>query len=174
MSRLQEIADQLNEEIPATEKMLARIPDDKLDWKPHEKSMSLGQLAGHVADMYGWFDFVVGRDKLDFAEPYDYPQQFDSATLVAYLKKRVEDSHNTLKSAASDGVLNETWTLCNGDQILWQEKKNVVVRSTFGHIAHHRGQLAVYLRLLDIPVPAIYGPSADEEWQDPSAAAQGA
>ena len=170
MSRLQEIADQLNEEIPATEKMLARIPNDKLDWKPHEKSMSLGQLAGHVADMYGWFDFVVGRDKLDFAEPYDYPQQFDSATLVAYLKKRVEDSHKTLQNAASDYVLNEKWTLKNGDQILWQDKKNVVVRSTFGHIAHHRGQLAVYLRLLDIPVPAIYGPSADEEWSAEAAA----
>ncbi|HQZ83473.1 MAG TPA: DinB family protein [Pyrinomonadaceae bacterium] len=162
MSRIQEIADQLNEETPATEKMLARIPDDKLDWKPHERSMSLGQLAGHVADMYGWLAFVIGRDELDFAEPYDYPQQFDSAALVAYLKKRVEESHKTLQSAASDDVLNETWTLRNGDQILWQDKKNVVVRSTFGHIAHHRGQLAVYLRLLDIPVPAIYGPSADE------------
>lgn len=170
MSRIQEIADQLNEEIPATEKMLSRIPDDKLDWKPHERSMSLGQLAGHVADMYGWFDFVVGRDKLDFAEPYDYPQQFDSATLVAYLKKRVEDSHNTLKNAASDDVLEETWTLRNGDQVLWEDKKKVVVRSTFGHIAHHRGQLAVYLRLLEIPVPAIYGPSADEEWSAEAAA----
>ena len=170
MSRLQEIADQLNEEIPASEKMHARIPNDKLDWKPHEKSMSLGQLAGHVADMYGWFDFVVGRDKLDFAEPYDYPQQFDSATLVAYLKKRVEDSHKTLQNAASDDVLNETWTLQNGDQILWQDKKNVVVRSTFGHIAHHRGQLAVYLRLLDIPVPAIYVASADEDWSAEAAA----
>jgi len=170
MSRIQEIADQLNEEIPATEKMLSRIPDDKLDWKPHERSMSLGQLAGHVADMYGWFDFVVGRDKLDFAEPYDYPQQFDSATLVAYLKKRVEDSHNTLKNAAGDDVLEETWTLRNGDQVLWEDKKKVVVRSTFGHIAHHRGQLAVYLRLLDIPVPAIYGPSADEEWSAEAAA----
>lgn len=170
MSRIQEIADQLNEEIPATEKMLSRIPDDKLDWKPHERSMSLGQLAGHVADMYGWFDFVVGRDKLDFAEPYDYPQQFDSATLVAYLKKRVEDSQNTLKNAASDDVLEETWTLRNGDQVLWEDKKKVVVRSTFGHIAHHRGQLAVYLRLLDIPVPAIYGPSADEEWSAEAAA----
>jgi len=170
MSRIQEIADQLNEEIPATEKMLSRIPDDKLDWKPHERSMSLGQLAGHVADMYGWFDFVVGRDKLDFAEPYDYPQQFDSATLVAYLKKRVEDSQNTLKNAASDDVLEETWTLRNGDQVLWEDKKKVVVRSTFGHIAHHRGQLAVYRRLLDIPVPAIYGPSADEEWSAEAAA----
>lgn len=81
MSRIQEIADQLNEEIPATEKMLARIPDDKLDWKPHERSMSLGQLAGHVADMYGWLAFVIGRDELDFAEPYDYPQQFDNRRL---------------------------------------------------------------------------------------------
>ena len=161
MSKLTDIAEQLNEEAPATRKMLERIPDDKLDWKPHEKSMPLGRLAGLCADMFGWFSFMIGEHELDFAKDYDYPREMGSEDLVKFLDKRLKASLDVI-SSNDDTILDEDWTMRRGEQIYMQTKRGKVARQTLCHFAHHRGQLSVYLRLLDIPVPPIYGPTADE------------
>lgn len=161
MTKLEEIAEQLKEEAPASRKMLERIPDDKLDWKPHEKSMSMGQLAGLVADMFGWFTFMIGEDELDFAKAYPYPKDMPSAELVKFLDKRLQESLDVI-AKKDDSVLDEDWKMRRGEQIFIETKKGNISRQSLCHLAHHRGQLSVYLRLNDIPVPSIYGPSADE------------
>ena len=161
MSKLTEIAEQLKEEAPATRKMLERVPDDKLDWKPHEKSMTLGRLSGLCADMFGWFSFMIGEPELDFAKNYAYPQDMKAKDMVEFLDKRLEESLDVIEKK-DDRVLDEDWKMRRGEQIFMETTKGKVSRQTLCHLAHHRGQLSVYLRLLDIPVPSIYGPSADE------------
>ena len=161
MSRLSEIAEQLKEEAPATRKMLERIPDDKLAWKPHEKSMTMGQLAGLCADMFGWFSFMIGEDELDFAKNYSYPREMKAKDLVEFLNKRLKESLDVIEKP-DDAVLDQDWTMRRGEQVFMETTKGKISRQTLCHLAHHRGQLSVYLRLLDIPVPSIYGPSADE------------
>jgi len=161
MSKLTDIAEQLKEEAPATRKMLERIPDDKLDWKPHEKSMTLGRLSGLCADMFGWFSFMIGEDELDFAKNYAYPQDMKAKDMVEFLDKRLQESLDVIEKK-DDAILEEDWTMRRGEQIFMETKKGKVARQTLCHLAHHRGQLSVYLRLLEIPVPSIYGPSADE------------
>jgi uncharacterized damage-inducible protein DinB len=161
MGKLKDIADQVNEESASARKMLERIPDDKLAWKPHSKSMSLGQLSGLVADMFGWFSFMVGEDELDFAKSHDYPKEMGSKELVAFLDKRLAESNKAFEKN-DDKVLEDRWVMRRGEQIFMDTTKGHISRQTIGHLAHHRGQLSVYLRILDIPVPSIYGPSADE------------
>jgi uncharacterized damage-inducible protein DinB len=161
MGTIKEIAEQLKEEVSATKKMLERIPDDKLDWKPHEKSMTMGQLAGLVADMFGWFAFMIGEDELDFAKGYDYPKEMSAKDLTTFVDKRLKSSLDVLESQ-NDSVLGDKWTMRRGEQIFIETTKGKISRQSLCHLAHHRGQLSVYLRLNDIPVPAIYGPSADE------------
>ena len=161
MSKLADIAEQLKDEAPATRKMLERVPDDKLDWKPHEKSMTLGRLSGLCADMFGWLSFMIGENELDFAKNYAYPQDMKSKDMVTFLDKRLQESLDVIDKK-DDAVLEEDWTMRKGDQIFIETKKGKVSRQTLCHLAHHRGQLSVYLRLLEVPVPSIYGPSADE------------
>jgi uncharacterized damage-inducible protein DinB len=160
-SRLDEIAEQLQEEAPSARQMLERVPDDKLDWKPHEKSMPLGRLAGLVADMFGWFSFMIGEDELDFAKNYAYPNDMKGKDLVEFLDKRLQESVDVIK-AKDDSALQEPWTMRRGEQVFMETTKGKISRQTLCHLAHHRGQLSVYLRLLDVPIPSIYGPSADE------------
>ena len=161
MTRLEEMIEQLEEEAPSARKMLERIPDDKLDWKPHEKSMTFGQLGGLVADMFGWFEFMIGKEELDFAKDYSYPHEMKSAELVKFLDRRLQDSLTIMKQL-DDKVLAKDWTMRRGEQIFMQTTRGQVSRQTLCHLAHHRGQLSVYLRLNDIPVPSMYGPTADE------------
>lgn len=141
--------------------MLERVPDDKLAWKPHEKSMSMGQLAGLVADMFGWFAFMIGEDELDFAKNYSYPHEMKSQELAEFLDKRLNESLEVI-GRLDDSVLEQPWTMRRGEQIFMQTTKGKVSRQTLCHLAHHRGQLSVYLRLNDVPVPSMYGPTADE------------
>ncbi len=161
MTRIDELREQVNEEVRSTREMLLRIPDDKLDWKPHEKSMTMGQLAGLCADMFGWFSFMIGADELDFAKNYDYPKAMGSKDLAAFVDKRLAES-NAAMDGVSDSVLDEKWTMRRGEQIFVETTKGKISRQTLCHLAHHRGQLSVYLRLNEIAVPSIYGPSADE------------
>ena len=161
MTKLEEIAEQLKEEAPASRKMLERIPDDKLDWKPHEKSMTMEKLAGLVADMFGWFTFMIGEDELDFAKAYPYPSDMPAAELVKFLDKRLQESLDVI-AKKDDAVLDENWKMRRGEQVFIETTKGKISRQSLCHLAHHRGQLSVYLRLNDIPVPSIYGPSADE------------
>lgn len=157
------LAAELQQESQSARKMLERIPADKLTWKPHDKSMSLGQLAGHVAEISTWTNATLMSDELDFAK-FDYkPKVYtDSAGLVADLDKNIADAVGILTNI-SEETFAENWTMRNGEQVFFTLPKAAVMRSfVMNHFVHHRGQLSVYLRLLDIPVPGAYGPTADE------------
>ena len=142
---------------------LERIPADKFSWKPHEKSMAFGHLASHIAEMFGWTPSTLGSDELDFSK-MDYkpfvPET--SEQLLEFFDKNVREAMETLQNAP-DELFMENWTMRNGETVYFTMPKVGVMRSfILNHIVHHRGQLSVYLRLNDIPVPSIYGPSADE------------
>jgi uncharacterized damage-inducible protein DinB len=152
---------EVEQESVATRKMLERIPPETFDWKPHEKSMSMRRLAVLVADIFGWLEFMIDRDELDFAKGYAQPEPKTTDELVDFFDKKLAAGLASLKNA-EDTVFSEKWTLRNGDAIYMTTSKLDVVRQTINHMVHHRGQLSVFLRLKDIPVPPIYGPSADE------------
>ena len=154
---------ELKVEAATTRKLLERVPVDKNSWKPHEKSMALGNLSGHIAELPGWITVTMTTDEMDFAKREYKPFIAQSAgELVTHFDKMVEDAIAALK-AASPEEYGKTWTLRNGDHIMFTMPKAAVLRSfALSHMYHHRGQLSVYLRLLDIPIPGMYGPSADE------------
>lgn len=143
--------------------MLQRVPDDKLSWKPHEKSMTIIQLTTHIAELPGWISMGLQTTELDFAaQPYA-PTQIDSTVqLLEVFEKSVETGRQALTNATESDLLPD-WTLRNGDQIYMVLTKYELIRHSFGQIIHHRAQLGVFLRLLDIPIPGTYGPSADEQ-----------
>jgi uncharacterized damage-inducible protein DinB len=153
---------ELEREAQTTRKLLERVPDDKLAWKPHAKSMSLGRLAQHVATTPG---FISGMARLDgydvekFAEP---PALESAAALVAAMEESVAQAKANL-AATDDAAMMADWSFRRGGHAIMTIPRIGVYRSIlFNHLYHHRGQLSVYLRLLDVPVPSIYGPSADE------------
>lgn len=155
---------ELKNEAATTRKMLERIPAAEFGWKPHEKSMAFGRLAVHVAEMTGWIVETINKEELDFAGG-DY-KPFNPETteeLVTFFDAEVAKAMDAL-ATASDEHLMQNWTLKNGGEVFFTMPRVAVLRSMcINHIIHHRGQLALYLRLKDIPVPAIYGPSADEQ-----------
>ncbi len=159
---IQMLLKEMDKEATITRKMLERVPDDKYDWKPHEKSMSLRQLATHVAELPSWVSMVLTTDGLDFAKnPYQPEIINNKKELLAYFEKTLTDGRAHLEKA-EDKDLEPDWTLRNGEQIYSVESKGEVIRMTYNQIVHHRAQLGVFLRLLDIPIPGSYGPSADE------------
>lgn len=155
---------ELKSEAAKTRKMLALVPiADKADWVPHTKSMKLGRLALHVAELAGWTGMTITTDELDFAKGYTpTPTPATTEELLAILDKNVEMSLKALENA-DDELLAKPWTLRSGDHVYFTLPKKVVIRDMcYNHVVHHRGQLSVYLRLLNIPIPGMYGPSADE------------
>lgn len=160
----QMLAAELKQEAISTRKMLERIPSEQFQWKPHEKSMPIVSLAGHIADMIGWADITIKHDELDFEKTDTTPKSYsDASELVAYFDRNLSTAIETLSSVSNE-TLMQPWRLRSGEKIFFEMPKAAVMRSmVMNHIIHHRGQLAVYLRLLDVPVPSIYGPSADEQ-----------
>ncbi len=159
----QKFLDELEREAAPTRKMLELVPLDKADWAPHKKSMPLGRLATHIAELTGWASATMDHSELDFAK-IDYKPTVASsnADLIAIFEDNLAKAEKSLKSA-DDKAFSEDWTLRNGEQIYFTMSKFHVLRSTcFNHLVHHRGQLSVYLRLLDIPLPGVYGPTADQ------------
>lgn len=153
---------ELESESIGTRKMLALVPADKADWKPHPKSMKLKDLATHVADIPRWFSLIINTTVLDFAEhPYNPAQCNGGEELVAYYNKNAAEAAD-LFAKSKDSILDEIWTMKNNDDIYMQTPKTEAIRHSFCQIVHHRAQLGVYLRLLNIPIPGMYGPSADE------------
>ena len=152
----------MQEEAVATRKMLERIPDDKLSWKPHEKSMNMQNLAVHIAELPAWVSMGLNTSELDF-EKMDY-----KSTPVSSTKDIVQLFEKSLATglAALDKTKEEdlwpTWKMRSGDKILRVWTKYEVIRHAIAQTSHHRAQLGVYLRLLNVPVPGSYGPSADE------------
>ena len=149
-------------EAAITRKMLSRIPDDKYDWKPHEKSMSIRQLAGHVAEIPAWITMILNTSELDFAKG-DYKPVIVNKTqeVLEALGQMVASGKNSLENAKEEDLLPK-WTVRNGEQVLAAYSKYEAVRFTFAQLIHHRAQLGVFLRLLNVPIPGSYGPSADE------------
>lgn len=159
----QGIIGELEHEIETTRNCLSRLPADKFDWQPHEKSMSLGRLANHVVEMFDWIGVTCKTSQLDFAAGDYKPVAATSAEeLVANLERLAGEAFEALKNT-SDDQMHEPWSLKNGDVTYFTMPKIATLRTfCLNHIWHHRGQLSVYMRLNDIPVPSIYGPSADE------------
>lgn len=159
-------AEQLEREAVVSRRSLERVPEGKNDWKPHEKSMALGYLATLVATMPSWVDFTVGRDELDLNPPggggYRPVEWTRNAELRDAHERAVEGALKTLR-AASEEDLGRPWKLLVAGRVVAENPRYVVLADTFTHLAHHRGQLTVYLRLLGIPVPSVYGPTADEK-----------
>jgi len=153
--------EEIKQESVSARKMLERIPAESFDWKPHETSMTMKRLAGLVADMFGWFSFEIDEPELDFAKGYEQPDPKTTQDLVDWFDKKYAAGIKSLENA-DDAVFAENWKLRNGEDIYQDTTKLFVVRQTINHMIHHRGQLSVFLRLKGIPVPEIYGPSADE------------
>ena len=155
---------QLDAEAPRTRNVLDRVPGGRGDWKPHDKSMPLGRLAMLVARMPSWFDLIVGRDDLDLTAGGNVSQQplETAADLVRAHDEAVASARGTLQRT-SEAHLSGSWKLIAGGKVVSDQPREIVVRDTFMHLSHHRAQLTVYLRLLNVPVPAIYGPSADDQ-----------
>lgn len=162
MSRIKMFLKELNETSVTTRKMLERVPADKFDWQPHAKSMTIKRLATHIAELPSWVTMALTTDELDFADNPYQPENVNSTDeLLAYFERSLEDGRSHL-TAQYEEVLDNDWTLRNGKQVYSVEPKADVIRMSLNQIVHHRAQLGVCLRLLDIPIPGSYGPSADE------------
>ena len=163
MTIIEAFQHELEGEAINTRKMFAQIPEDKWDWQPHQKSMSLKRLANHIAELPAWIGMVLFQDELDFAtSPYQPTTYSNTPDLMDYFEKTLQLGKMDLEKADL-AEMNNNWTLRDGQTVFTQSTKYEMLRMTFSQIIHHRAQLGVYLRLLDIPIPGSYGPSADEE-----------
>lgn len=155
---------EMEQEAQTTRKMLGRVPDDKFDWKPHEKSMNIRSLVTHIAELPEWVTMVIKTQELDFAKnAYDPKVINTNKELMDYFEKSLADGKATL-AATNEQELGEMWTLRNGEMILSSSTKVEMLRTVYCQIVHHRAQLGVCLRLLNVPIPGSYGPSADEQF----------
>ena len=157
---------QLDAEARRTRRALERVPEGRDDWKPHEKSMPLGRLAMLVAQMPSWIGMVITQDQLDLNPPgggsnIDQKPLQTPAELLQAHDAGVAGARAAL-AGASDEAMMKPWRLLVSGRTVSEDPRHAVLRDTFAHLAHHRGQLTVYLRLNNVPVPAIYGPSADD------------
>lgn len=153
---------EFDQEMATTRRLLERVPSERGAWKPHEKSFPLGHLAQLVAMMPSWITNVVRETKLDLSRGPGYSLE-KTEDLVAMFDKNVKEARAAL-AATSDADFQVAWSLTSGDRVLMTMPRVAVVRQTINHLVHHRGQLTVYLRMVDVPIPSIYGPTADEGW----------
>jgi len=158
---------EFDQEMANTRKTLERVPDAKFAWKPHPKSSELGALSAHIANMADWAELTLETDSFDYAPPgappYQAPKFAATSDLLAAFDKSVAKARAAL-AAADDSKMMAPWTLMAGGQALMTMPRAAVIRTfVMNHIIHHRAQLGVYLRMNDVPVPALYGPSADEQ-----------
>ena len=158
--------DELDREVERSRKALEQVPDGKFDWKPHEKSMIFGYLANMVATIPMWITMEINRDELDVAPAEGQgmkPERKEtSAELVKALDDAARDARNALENT-TDEHLNTTWKLLARGQVVWEGTRREMIQDTISHWSHHRGQMTVYLRLMGAKVPAIFGPSADDQ-----------
>lgn len=162
MSIIELLLKEMEAEAATTRKMLARIPEDKWDWKPHEKSMTMKRLAVHLAELPGWVSMGLNTSELDFAAgDYKPAEVATTAELLELFEKSFAEGRDALQHA-TEADLEKKWTMRSGDHIHMVMTKYEVIRHAFAQTIHHRAQLGVYLRLLNVPIPGSYGPSADE------------
>ena len=153
---------EFDREMPNVKKTIERIPDDKLGWTPHDKSMPLGKLALHVATLPGFAVNILSSDSIDMAGFKGREPLGSIAEILAAFDETAEKARKAIE-AADEADFSKTWTMKRGDTVFLSMSKAEAMQVLFlNHLVHHRAQLGVYLRLLDIPVPGMYGPSADE------------
>ena len=162
MSIAETLFSEFEQEMKTTRRMLERVPTDKGQWKPHEKSFSLGHLAQLVSWMPGWITNTLTSDSLDIGGQSGYSYE-KTETILDVFDRNVREAREAI-AAATDAEMAMPWSLKMGEKVLMTSPRGVTARQHLNHLVHHRGQLSVYLRLLDIPVPSIYGPTADEPW----------
>ncbi|HSP35668.1 MAG TPA: DinB family protein [Thermoanaerobaculia bacterium] len=155
--------EQLDRETKSTRRLLERVPEGKGEWKPHAKSMQLGYLANLVATMPGWIAMMIDADFLDLGNYAAGKMATNGRELAALFDKKVADARRAL-SSETDEHLMKPWQLRVSGKVVDEKPRYQQIADTFTHFAHHRGQLTVYLRLNDVAVPQIYGPTADEGW----------
>lgn len=163
MTKKEAFIAEIEREAKSTQKIFENIPEEKFGWKPHEKSMTLKSLCVHIANLSGMPGKVIQTAYLDFAEGGNKaPEINNKQDLIAFLNKGVQGALDALKQA-NESVLDDQWIMRHGDHIIIEAPKETVIQiMAMDHMIHHRGQLSVYLRLLDAPVPGMYGPSADD------------
>jgi uncharacterized damage-inducible protein DinB len=166
MSLNQMLLAEFDNEMKGTRQTLERVPDDKFSWKPHAKSMELGRLSSHIAELPGWILQVFEKDSLDINPPggsgYKPPHITSRQQLLELFDRNMATGRAAL-AAATDPQFQQPWSLLNAGNTIFTLPRAAVLRSlVMNHMIHHRAQLGVYLRLNDVPVPALYGPSADE------------
>jgi uncharacterized damage-inducible protein DinB len=157
---------EFDQEMAKTRKVLERLPDDKLDWQPHPRSHTIGWNANHVADLVNWLVLALTKPSLDVApvggERYVLPKLTSSREILELFDRNVAAAHKAL-AEAKDEEMGSPWTLLQGGNAIFTMPRSAVVRSVvLNHLIHHRAHLCVYLRLNDLPVPGMYGPSGDE------------
>lgn len=163
MSIADKLLPEFDQEMKATRRLLERVPSDKPDWKPHPKSFSLAHLAQLVSWMPGWIAQTLRETSLDLSTGGGYSVEKTDALLAGF-----DDSVRAARAAiaaSKDKDYDVPWSLRMGERVLFTQPRGEVVRTHISHLSHHRGQLTVYLRMLDVPIPSIYGPTADESWQ---------
>ena len=166
MSYAESLLPEFDQEMASTRKVLERLPENKLDWKPHIKSHTIGWNANHVVDMVNWVVMTITTPSLDIApvggKPYQVPALASRREILERFDHNVAAARKALASV-DDQRINEMWTLLKAGAPMMTMPRRVVIRSfVLNHIIHHRAHLCVYLRLNDIPVPGMYGPSGDE------------
>ena len=162
MTIIKMLSKELEDEAKTTRRMLERFPNDRYDWQPHAKSMTIERLANHIAELPSWIGMALFADELDFSSsPYKPTKISNTAELLKFFDKTVEEGRKDF-AKASDDLLPQKWVLRNKDQIFQETTKGDTVRMALSQIIHHRAQLGVYLRLLNVPIPGSYGPSADD------------
>lgn len=154
---------EFDHEFAETRKALERVPEDKFDFKPHEKSYTLHQLAAHLSEIPRWAKVTLTMDVFDLDAPYDRVVPESRDEIVAHFDEGLAEARKLIQEASSERLMSD-WSMKQGGEVVLSMPKAAVLRSfIFNHNVHHRAQLGVYLRMLDVPVPAHYGPSADEQ-----------
>lgn len=154
---------QVDREAATTRKVVERVPDGKAEWVPHPKSMQLGYLSSLVAGMFGWVSMMVNTEYLDLAEGGGGPRANNAEERLALFDKSLAEAREALRTT-TDEHLMKPWQLRVKGNVVDEKPRYIMITDTISHLAHHRGQLTVYLRLNDQPVPSVYGPTADEGW----------
>ena len=164
MNFIEPLIAELKHEAATTKRLLERMPEDSLAWQPHAKSMSLGRLAAHIANLPGMGIGVMSGDELDASDlKAQSPPEDNVSSIVEAFDKKISSAIELLKTQADESWL-KPWRYTNGEHVLFEMPRMAVIRFVvINHIIHHRGQLSVYLRLLDVPLPSVYGPTADEQ-----------
>lgn len=163
MSIQKALSIEIEREKDNTLRMLKVLPNEQFGWKPHEKSMSLGELANHIVELHNWITLVCNKETLDFKVDYIPSTLASKEELISVLENGFVENNKAIESLTDENYFSN-WTLKAGDYVIAEMPKAGAIRFIVSnHLIHHRGQLSVYLRLLNVPVPGIYGPSADEQ-----------